>query len=85
MFAVEGFDDVVARLRPHGAELVGEIAQYGDIRRLCFPRGPDGIIIGLAEQVRNQSGPSSGAPTGDRDFSDFGHQSARRLRCPGLP
>ena len=51
MFAVDGLDDVVARLRSHGAELVGEIAQYEDIYRLCFLRGPEGIIIGLAEQL----------------------------------
>jgi catechol 2,3-dioxygenase-like lactoylglutathione lyase family enzyme len=51
MFAVEDIDDVVARLRTHGAELVGDIAQYEDIYRLCFLRGPEGIIIGLAEQL----------------------------------
>jgi predicted enzyme related to lactoylglutathione lyase len=51
MFAVDDIDDVVARLRSHGAELVGEIAQYEDINRLCFLRGPEGIIIGLAEQL----------------------------------
>ena len=51
MFAVEDIDDVVARLRGHGAELVGEIAQYEDLYRLCFVRGPEGIIIGLAEQL----------------------------------
>jgi catechol 2,3-dioxygenase-like lactoylglutathione lyase family enzyme len=51
MFAVEDLDDVVARLRRHGAELVGAIAQYGDSHRLCFLRGPEGIIIGLAEQL----------------------------------
>jgi catechol 2,3-dioxygenase-like lactoylglutathione lyase family enzyme len=51
MFAVDDIDDVVARLRSHGAELVGEIAQYKDIYRLCFLRGPEGIIIGLAEQL----------------------------------
>ena len=51
MFAVDDIDDVVARLRSHGAELVGEIAQYEDIYRLCFVRGPDGIIIGLAERL----------------------------------
>jgi catechol 2,3-dioxygenase-like lactoylglutathione lyase family enzyme len=51
MFAVEDIDDVVARLRGHGAELVGEIAQYEDFYRLCFMRGPEGIIIGLAEQL----------------------------------
>ncbi len=52
MFAVDDIDDVVARLRSHGAELVGEIAQYEDVYRLCFLRGPEGIIIGLAEQLR---------------------------------
>ena len=51
MFAVGDIDDVVARLRTHGAELVGEIAQYDDSYRLCFLRGPEGIIIGLAEQL----------------------------------
>jgi len=51
MFAVEGIDDVVARLHSHGGELLGEIAQYEDKYRLCFMRGPEGIIIGLAEQL----------------------------------
>jgi catechol 2,3-dioxygenase-like lactoylglutathione lyase family enzyme len=51
MFAVEDIDDVVARLCSHGAELVGEIAQYGDSYRLCFLRGPEGIMIGVAEQL----------------------------------
>jgi predicted enzyme related to lactoylglutathione lyase len=51
MFAVDDIDDVVARLRSHDAELVGEIAQYEDSYRLCFLRGPEGIIIGLAEQL----------------------------------
>ena len=51
MFTVDDVDDVVARLRSHGAELVGEIAQYQDIYRLCFLRGPEGIIIGLAEKL----------------------------------
>src|SRR3954462_15528442 len=51
MFAVEDLDDVVARLRSHGAELVGAVAQYEDIYRLCFLRGPEGIIIGLAERL----------------------------------
>lgn len=53
MFAVEGIDDVVHRLRSrHGAELVGEIAQYQDVYRLCFLRGPEGIVVGLAEELR---------------------------------
>ena len=51
MFAVDGIDDVVARLRSHGAELVGEIAQYEDSYRLCYLRGPAGIIVALAEQI----------------------------------
>jgi catechol 2,3-dioxygenase-like lactoylglutathione lyase family enzyme len=51
MFAVDNLDDVVARLRTHGGELVGEIAQYEDSYRLCFLRGPEGIVIGLAEQL----------------------------------
>jgi catechol 2,3-dioxygenase-like lactoylglutathione lyase family enzyme len=51
MFAVDDIDDVVARLRLCGGELVDEIAQYKDIYRLCFMRGPEGIIIGLAEQL----------------------------------
>jgi catechol 2,3-dioxygenase-like lactoylglutathione lyase family enzyme len=51
MFAVDDIDDVVARLRGHGGELVGEIAQYEDKYRLCFLRGPEGIIIGLAEEL----------------------------------
>jgi catechol 2,3-dioxygenase-like lactoylglutathione lyase family enzyme len=51
MFAVDDIDDVVARLRSHGAELLDEIAQYEDAYRVCFLRGPEGIMIGLAEQL----------------------------------
>ena len=51
MFMVDDIDDLVTRLRSHGAELVGEIAQYEDIYRLCFVRGPEGIIIGLSERL----------------------------------
>jgi catechol 2,3-dioxygenase-like lactoylglutathione lyase family enzyme len=51
MFAVDDIDNVVARLRSHGAELVGEIAQYEDVYRLCFVRAPEGFVIGLAEQL----------------------------------
>src|SRR5467141_1356708 len=51
MFAVEDIDDVVARLLAHGAELIGEVVQYEDTNRLAYIRGPDGIIIGLNEQL----------------------------------
>jgi catechol 2,3-dioxygenase-like lactoylglutathione lyase family enzyme len=50
MFAVEGLDAVVAHLRAHGAELIGEM-QYGDAYRLAYIRGPEGIIVALAEQL----------------------------------
>lgn len=50
MFAVEGIDDVVARLRAHGAEVIGEM-QYGNTYRLAYVRGPEGIIVALAEQL----------------------------------
>ncbi|MFS8200378.1 VOC family protein [Streptomyces sp. CWNU-52B] len=52
MFAVDDIEDTVARLRPHGAELVGEIARFEDSNLLCYLRGPEGIIVGLAEQLR---------------------------------
>ena len=51
MFAVDDIEDVGARLRTHGAELVGELAQYEDSYRLCYVRGPEGIIVALAEQL----------------------------------
>ena len=51
MFAVDDIDDVVARLQAHGAELVGEVAQYEDVYRLCYLRGPEGIIVALAEEL----------------------------------
>ncbi|MFV2176406.1 VOC family protein [Actinomadura sp. LOL_016] len=51
MFAVDDIADVVARLQARGAELVGEIAQYEDSYRLCYVRGPEGIVVGLAEQL----------------------------------
>ncbi len=51
MFAVNDIEDVITRLRAHGAELVGELAQYEDAYQLCYVRGPEGIIVGLAEQL----------------------------------
>jgi catechol 2,3-dioxygenase-like lactoylglutathione lyase family enzyme len=51
MFAVDDIDAAVAGLRAHGAELVGDVAQYQDSYRLCYLRGPAGIIVALAEQL----------------------------------
>src|SRR6266513_2856585 len=51
MFAVDDIDETLARLRRHGAQLVDEVVQYEDVERLCCVRGPEGILIGLAEQI----------------------------------
>ena len=51
MFAVDDIDDTIGRLRAHGADLLGEVAEYENIYRLCYLRGPTGIIVALAEQV----------------------------------
>lgn len=55
MFAVEDIDEMLDRLLQHGAQLVGEVVQYEDAYRLCYIRGPEGLLIGLAEQLGNQS------------------------------
>jgi catechol 2,3-dioxygenase-like lactoylglutathione lyase family enzyme len=51
MFTVSDLDDTLARLGEHGAELVGEVVQYADAYRLCYIRGPEGILIGLAQPL----------------------------------
>jgi catechol 2,3-dioxygenase-like lactoylglutathione lyase family enzyme len=51
MFAVDDIEDILARLRSHGAELIGEVAQYENSYRLCYVRGPEGIIVALAQQL----------------------------------
>ncbi|HEX8848615.1 MAG TPA: VOC family protein [Gemmatimonadaceae bacterium] len=51
MFAVDDIDDTVARMRAHGGELLGEIVQYEKLYRLCYMRGPAGIIVALAEEL----------------------------------
>jgi catechol 2,3-dioxygenase-like lactoylglutathione lyase family enzyme len=51
MFAVDDIDETLARLRKRGAQLVGEVVRYEDMYRLCYIRGPEGILIGLAEEL----------------------------------
>jgi catechol 2,3-dioxygenase-like lactoylglutathione lyase family enzyme len=51
MFAVDDIDDTLARLREHGAELVGDVVQYEESYRLCYIRGPEGLLIGLAQEL----------------------------------
>lgn len=51
MFRVDNLDELLPRLEKQGAELVGEVVQFGDIYRLCYIRGPEGLLIGLAEQL----------------------------------
>jgi predicted enzyme related to lactoylglutathione lyase len=55
MFTVEDIDDTLARLGKRGAELVGEVVQYEDAYRLCYIRGPEGILIGLAQQLGRET------------------------------
>jgi predicted enzyme related to lactoylglutathione lyase len=51
MFAVDDIEDTLARLRTHGAELIGEVVRYEDVFLLCYLRGPEGVIVALAEQL----------------------------------
>jgi catechol 2,3-dioxygenase-like lactoylglutathione lyase family enzyme len=55
MFTVENIDDTLARLAKHGAKIVGKVAEYENIYRLCYIRGPEGILIGLAQEVEPQA------------------------------
>jgi predicted enzyme related to lactoylglutathione lyase len=57
MFTVENIDDTLERLGKRGAELVGEVVQYEDTYRLCYIRGPEGILIGLAQELGQQASP----------------------------
>ena len=52
MFAVDDIDEMLERLRKRGAQLVGEVVQYKDVYRLCYIRGPEGLLIGLAQELR---------------------------------
>jgi predicted enzyme related to lactoylglutathione lyase len=54
MFAVDDIDDTLVRLRKRGAQLVGEVVKYEDAYRLCYIRGPEGILIGLAEALTSK-------------------------------
>ncbi len=54
MFTVDDLDETLSRLRQHGAQLVGEVVQYEDVYRLCYIRGPEGLLIGLAEETANR-------------------------------
>src|SRR5574338_1096856 len=54
MFAVNDLDETLARLRKHGAQLVGEVVQYENTYRLCYIRGPEGLLIGLAQETQNR-------------------------------
>ena len=55
MFRVDNLDELLSRLATHGAELVGEVVQFEDIYRLCYIRGTEGLLIGLAEQLGNKT------------------------------
>jgi catechol 2,3-dioxygenase-like lactoylglutathione lyase family enzyme len=53
MFTVDDIDETLTRLQKRGAQLVGEVVQYGDSYRLCYIRGPEGLLIGLAEELKS--------------------------------
>ena len=55
MFRVDNLDELLVRLEKHGASVVGEVVQYGDVYRLCYIRGTEGLLIGLAEQLGNET------------------------------
>ena len=57
MFTVADIDDTLARLRKMGAQLVGEVVKYEELYRLCYIRGPEGLLIGLAEQLSKKKNP----------------------------
>src|ERR671929_2361198 len=60
MFTVDDIDETLARLRERGAQLVGDVVQYEDVYRLCYIRGPEGLLIGLAEELRSSDSSSDG-------------------------
>lgn len=64
MFTVDALDETLARLRGHGARLVGDVVQYQETYRLCYVRGPEGLLIGLAEEL--ESGSPAEAPVASR-------------------
>jgi catechol 2,3-dioxygenase-like lactoylglutathione lyase family enzyme len=64
MFAVDDIEDVLAHLQAHGAELIGEVVQYEDIYRLCYLRGPEGIIVALAEELSRVRDPRAATQPG---------------------
>lgn len=55
MFRVDNLDELLVRLKKHGAQVVGEVVQFGDMYRLCYIRGTEGLLIGLAEQLGNET------------------------------
>lgn len=66
MLTVGDLDDTLARLRPHGAKLVGKVVNYEEVYRLCYIRGPEGILLGLAEELGAKREDSGGKPRNTR-------------------
>jgi predicted enzyme related to lactoylglutathione lyase len=94
-FAVEDIDGVLARLRKHGAELIGKVAQYEQMYRLCYLRGPEGIIVALAQRIgerslchsRESGNPGSAFPVNRHQVSNsgpmLGSSPTTATRSPG--
>ena len=66
MFAVDDLDDTLARLRKYGAEVVDDVVNYQDVYRLCYIRGPEGLLIGLAQQLNDQADRANPMETDER-------------------
>jgi hypothetical protein len=84
MFAVDDIDNTIARPRAHGAELLGEVAQYESTFRLCYLRGPAGVIVALAEQSADAilpHGACASARTRERERSPI--VNSERRQGPG--
>ena len=70
MFAVDDVDETLERLRKRGAQLVGELVQYKDTFRLCYIRGPEGLLIGLAQELRSPAVPARAEQKEERRRND---------------
>ena len=71
MFTMSDIDDSLARLSKRGAELVGEVVQYEDAYRLCYIRGPEGILIGRAQELEQQTSRQAHATTATKTLIDL--------------
>ena len=86
MFTVEDIDDTLTRLGKRGAKLVGQVVQYEDVYRLCYIRGPEGILIGLAQQLlSDRLGSQQGQGDADESSAEVATRRQRQVCRIGIP